>query len=116
MAGHKLDNLIAPQFAFRKNYQAHEAIWILRTLCEKANEWQRHLYVLDGDLYKAYDLVRHAVVVKGLRRKRVPDVLVAAWLREIRRSRSVFKLDRQVRSDPIARTRSLLQGDPSAPS
>ena len=35
----RLEKLVAPQYAFRKQYQAHEVIFILRMLVEKALEW-----------------------------------------------------------------------------
>ncbi len=48
----------APQFAVRKFYQAHEVVFILRQLIEKAVEWRApHVYVMDGDIKKAYDFV-----------------------------------------------------------
>ena len=40
--------LRAPQFAFRKFHQAHEVVFILRQLIEKAVEWRApHLFVMD---------------------------------------------------------------------
>ena len=35
--------------------EAHEVVYILRSLIEKAIEWNIHIFVLDGDLHKAYD-------------------------------------------------------------
>ena len=46
--------------------------------------------------------------------KKVPKCLVAAWLRKIRRCKSVFNLNAGVTSAPVVRKRSLLQGDPAA--
>eukprot|EP00973_Karenia_brevis_P033787 4661429-Karenia_brevis.AAC.1 len=97
-------DLVAPQFAFRSHHQAHEVIWTLGTLIEKANEWQVHLFVLDGDVHKAYDFTRHEVCIRSLRKKHVPDILVAAWMREVRRSRSIFRLSRDVTTAAVART------------
>ena len=52
--------LLAPQFALRKYHQAHEVVFILRQLIEKAVEWRApHLFVMDGDIKKAYDYVSH---------------------------------------------------------
>ena len=55
LTAQRLDRLEAPQFAFRPHFQAHEVIFILRSLIEKAIEWDSPLFVLDGDLAKAYD-------------------------------------------------------------
>ena len=75
------------------------------------------MFVLDGDIHKAYDYTKHRQVIRGLQQKKtVPNILIAAWLREIRRVSSTFVLDSSSRSDPIKRTRSLCQGDPAAPT
>ena len=116
LAGDSLDSLIAPQYAFRKGHQAHEVIFVLRNLVEKALEWDTPLFVLDGDIAKAYDYTRHSTLIAAMQEKSVPPILIAAWVRELRRSRSIFALDADTRSEPVARTRSLLQGDPAAPA
>ena len=115
LAGGAIKKLQAPQFAFRRGYQAHEVIFILRNLIEKSLEWQIHLFVLDGDLHKAYDFTRHTSCIRGLQRQGVPNLLIAGWMREVRRESTVFVLDASSRSEPIRRTRSLRQGDPAAP-
>ena len=43
------------QFAFRKGYQGHEIITIIRLLAEKSIELSEPLFVFDGDIHKAYD-------------------------------------------------------------
>ena len=116
LAGACVNNLKSPQFAFRAGYQAHEVLFIMRSMIEKSLERNTPFFVLEGDILKAYDYVRHSSVITGLHRQGVPDVLSAAWLRELRRSRSVFQFGSDVKSKPVARTRSLLQGDPSAPT
>ena len=45
----RCDKLVAPHFAFRKGFQAHEVIFILRQLVEKAVEWDMGLFVMDGE-------------------------------------------------------------------
>ena len=112
----RLERLHAPQFAFRPGHQTHEVIFILRNLIEKALEWTVPVFILDGDLHKAYDHTRHLCLIEGLRQKNVPRVLIAAWVRELRRCRSVFTIDGDTYTDPVSRTRSLLQGDPAAPA
>lgn len=78
LAGPPLHELKAPQFAFRRGHQPHEVIHIFRSLVEKTNEWQLHLYVLDGDIYKTYDCVSHRLAIRALRRKGVMRAIVAA--------------------------------------
>ncbi len=101
----KCDRLIAPQFAFRKGHQAHEVIFILRQLVEKAIEWDMGLFIMDGDVRNAYDFTKHSHVVSGLKRKGVEDVLVAAILREVRRSRTEIIVDKVTKTDEVRRTR-----------
>ena len=91
-------------------------MFILRNIIEKACEWDSNVFILDGDLHKAYDKTKHKCIISALRQKGVPRVIIAAWVREVRRCRSVFCVSNEVKSRPVARMQSLLQGDPSAPA
>ena len=115
LQGGRINELQAPQFAFRAHYQAHEVVFIIRNLVEKSLEWSDQLFILDGDLRKAYDYTRHAKLAAALEQKGAPSILTAAWLREFRRCASIFVLDQEVQSRKVLRTRSLPQGDPAAP-
>ena len=78
-------SLKAPKFAFRKSHQAHEVVFILRQLIEKALDWRApHLFVMDGDIRKAYDFVSHKAFAEAARGKGTDEVWVLAWLREWR--------------------------------
>ena len=112
----RLDNLTASQFAFRSHFQGHEVIFILRNLIEKSIEWDRPVFVLDGDLSKAYDYTRHTVIISALEAKGVPQIVIAAWVRELRRCSATCVLDGGVASEPVRRTRSLLRGGSVGPS
>ena len=116
MCGERLQRTTAPQFAFKPRHRVEEVMFIWRSLIEKSIEWNIHLFGLDGDVYKAYDSTSHALVISSLRSKGVHDVLIAAWLREIRHSASSIKLDAGTMSKGVRRTRSIFQGDPAAPS
>ena len=108
--------LQAPQFAFRKYHQAQEVVFILRQLIEKAVEWRApHLFVMDGDIKKAYDYVSHKAFAEAARENGISEILILAWLREWRSMKSIFKLDADTKSEEIERSRSLPQGDPAAP-
>ena len=50
------------------------------------------------------------------RKKGVPRVIIAAWLREWSQMKSTIRLNAETTSLPLNRGRSLLQGDPMAPS
>ena len=71
--------LQAPQFAFRKFHQAHEVVFILRQLIEKAVEWRApDLYVMDGDIKKAYDFVSHKAFAEAAREEGISEILIQA--------------------------------------
>ena len=66
-------------------------VFIFRQLVEKAVEWKApQLYIMDGDIQKAYDVTSHAAFAKAARQKGMHEVLIHAWLREWRRMTSVF--------------------------
>ena len=90
-----------PQFAFRKDMQAAETVHLLRNVVEKTEEWQVHSYILDGDLHKAYDSVKHNKIAKALKRRGVRKNIIRAWLRSIRGRKCTFKLDNSTSSMPI---------------
>ncbi len=64
---------------------------------------------------KAYDYTKHKHILSTLINKGCPKPVVAAWIRELRGTKVKLKLaDLETRA--IHRTRSLLQGDPAAPT
>ena len=69
LIGPKLYDLDAPNFAFRPGHQAHAVIRIFRLAVEKAREWGVLLFVVDGDVRKAYDSTEYWVAIAGLRKK-----------------------------------------------
>ena len=103
------------QFAYRKTYQAHEEVSLLRLMIEKAAGWQRSLIIIDGDVWKAYDRLRHKPLAVTLTRRGVVRMVTAALIREVRCCSSTFQMD-SVRSQRVRRERSLWQGDPGAPT
>ena len=69
--GH-LENISEFQFAFRPGRPALDVIFILRSLIEKHLEWNgvlQPLYIFDGDLFKACDIVNHRLGTRRLVRK-----------------------------------------------
>ena len=112
-----LDKLSQFQFAFRRERQCHDIIFMMRQLVEKHIEWRgaaKPLYVLEGDIFKAYDCINHMVGVNRLLRKGFRKVSIAAIFREIRRAKSVVKPG-DITTRSLTRTRSLCQGGPDAP-
>ncbi len=103
------------QFAFRKGYQGHEIVSILRFLVEKSLEFDEPLMVFDGDIHKAYDKVRHTHWLRSHQKRNIPRVITAAWIREVRRGKVGFRLPGLPLSELVPRERSMIQGDPTAP-
>ena len=89
------------QFAYRKTYQAHEVVSLLRLIIEKAAEWQRSLIIIDGDVWKAYDRLRHKPLAVTLTRRGVVRMVTAALIREVRRCSFTFQMD-SVRSQRVS--------------
>ena len=104
------------QFAFRPHYQCHEVVATLRWLVERAIEFQPHLFIFDGDVRKAYDHVLHDKWAKTLRKKGIPKIGVASFVREVRRGQAKMKIPGCPETRPVRRWRSLVQGDPEAPA
>ena len=54
------NRLVSTQFDSRKFHLAHEVVFIIRQMVEKAVEWRApHVYIMDGDIKKAYDFASH---------------------------------------------------------
>lgn len=103
------------QFAFRKGYQTHEVVSSLRMVIEKAVEFDEPLFVFDGDLHKAYDRVKHSDWIRCHQKRGIPQIIIAAWIREVRRGKARFKLPGLHPASQVSRERSMIQGDPDAP-
>ena len=107
---------MADEFAFRKGHQAHEVVFILRQVIEKAIEWNQGVFILDGDIQKAYDFTRHPRMIEALLWKGVQKILIAAIIREIRKSKVSVIVDQVTKTKPVTRTGSAPQGDPGMPT
>ena len=103
------------QFAFKPGHQCHEPIFIMRRIVEIAIEWQTHVFILDGDIAKAYDYTRHDLVLEAMQARGIPDILAAALVREVARPQCKVKLGSLESKSTLRRNRALWQGDPSAP-
>ena len=104
------------QLALRATYQSLEVITILRQVVEKAIEFDRDVFIFDGDIWKAYDTVEHAVWAEARLAKGVPRIIVAAYIREVRRAGSRHILPKMKPTKQVRRQRSMYQGDPEAPN
>ena len=114
LLGPMLEDLSEYQFAFRPKRQCGEVIFMLRQLCEKTNEWQMPIFILDGDLPKAYDNTGHGLTARRLVHRGFPMCVVASIIRETRRSKCHVKLG-SLRTEAIVRGKSLCQGSSDAP-
>ncbi len=78
-------------------------------------EWALPIWILDGDIRKAYDFTKHRHILEALLKQDCPKEVAGAWIREQRRTRVRLKLG-DLETRPVSRTRALLQGDPAAPT
>ena len=62
------------------------------------------------------DSIEFWVCISGLRAKGIPKILAAALLRETMYATSTFTVNRGATSDPIRRTRSIMQGGTADPA
>ena len=72
------------------------------------------LYILDGDLFKAFDSINHNIAIKRLRKRGLKMITIAAIIREVRRAQSIVRAGGMT-TEGIARLRSLTQDGPDAP-
>ena len=93
-----LQPLHKAQHAFRKHYSTQEILHILRSLIEKAKEWQEHIFIGDGDVEKAYDNTEHKRIINALIADGCPKGLVASMARGWR-SRVKFKIGGHIRGE-----------------
>jgi hypothetical protein len=56
------------QHAFRPGFQAEEVMFCIRTCVEAANGWNFPIFVLGGDVRKAYDYVNHTKLISALQK------------------------------------------------
>ena len=116
LTGDRLAELRSRQFAFRPGYQVAEPVFILNQIIEKSIELAFPLVIADVDIWKAYESAEFSELLHAADRVHLPRILTAAWLRELLGMSSVFILSSSSQSEVVRRMRSLVQGDPSAPS
>eukprot|EP00969_Alexandrium_andersonii_P365793 15467023-Alexandrium_andersonii.AAC.1 len=102
-------------FGFRPGHQASELIQCVRTLVEKAKEWDEALCVAKLDLSKAYDRTYLHALFASLEKQGIPKWLCMALVRETKGVHWHGRLG-MCSSAPVALTRGVRQGDPAAPA
>ena len=69
--------------------QAHEVVFMLRRAVEQPTEGQILVFVMDCDVAAAFDHVAHHEIIKATLAMGVPPVLIVAWIKEYRNSRTL---------------------------
>ncbi|CAK0838559.1 unnamed protein product, partial [Prorocentrum cordatum] len=104
--------LRSPQRAYRKVHRAMDVIFSVRMLAEKASEWNRPIFIMDGDIEAAFDRVSHRLVEETLRRRAVPRPVALAINRGLKAS-AVIKMG-SIQTQTAPRTRGARQGHPAS--
>ena len=86
----------AMQFGFMPGRGTTDAIFVLRQLIEKYNEGAKELYMIFVDLEKAFDRVPRSLIEWALRRKGVPERLVAAIMVMYNQAETVVQIEGEV--------------------
>ena len=105
----------AMQFSFKPGHQCHEVVFILRRIVEICIEWNVPIFILYGDISKAYDFTQHDKVMDTLLSRGANHLLTAAIMREQTRKSCKLRLGDKISKKNVARNRALWQGDPYAP-
>ena len=97
------------QFGFRKGKGTRDAIFVLRTIIERAIEKQKDLFMCFVDFEKAFDMVRHEVLVDRLRVLGVDTADIRVMSNLYWGQRAVVRIGED-RSDGIKIERGVRQG------
>ncbi|CAK0894335.1 unnamed protein product, partial [Prorocentrum cordatum] len=104
--------LRSPQCAYQEFHQAMDVIFSMRMLMEKAREWNRPIFIVDGGGEAAFDHVSRRSVEEALRRWAVPRPVILAIMRELKASAAIKMGSAQ--TQPALRSRGIRQGDPAS--
>ena len=88
-------------------------VWMLRRVVETATGWKILVLVMDCDVAATFDHVSHHGIIEATLAMGVPPMLIAAWIRECRNSKTIAKVD-DIVTPRNRRTRSVPQGEPCA--
>jgi ribonuclease HI len=101
---------------FRAARQPGEITECIRLVLQKAKAWNHPAVVMQADIRKAFDSMRHDTLCETLRQGGVPDLLVAALLQEQSECFMTFVLNEVVSSDEVLLYSAGKQGGVETPS
>eukprot|EP00973_Karenia_brevis_P005186 712462-Karenia_brevis.AAC.1 len=111
----QLSPILGVQFAFIPQHQTHEVVYMLRSIVEKSCEWDIPVWIIDGDVHKAYDSLEYVHALNGLVHHHCPKILASALAREWKHQRFLKLKFGSESTHFVNKNKALIQGDPSAP-
>ena len=105
---------VSLQTAFVPGVSAAHGVYVLKRAAELAREWSVPMVIVQLDLKKAFDRIRHSEVLRCLRKKGVGTQLLAVLAQMWQQSCVCGRLG-SVTSRPVLLDRGVPQGAPESP-
>ena len=102
------------QTGFVPGAQAADGVYIIKRVAELSREWKKDLFVVQLDLSKAFDRVKHSAAIRALKLQSATPQCIALFCSLMMRSTMAFTLG-GVQSLSVILERGLPQGAPESP-
>ena len=102
------------QTGFVPRAQGADGVYIIKRCAELSREWKHELYVVQLDLSKAFDRVKHSAAIKALKLQGASVQCIALFCSLMLKSTLAFSLG-GVRSESVLLERGLPQCAPESP-
>lgn len=108
------DNQPREQAGFRPGYSTSDHLQSINQIMEKHLEYQKDLYIVFIDFYKAFDSIEHVKIWTALRNQGIPHKIIRILIELYKRSTA--KITTEIEGRKFRIDRGVRQGDPLSPS